>query len=88
MPNNNKDSFTQMLINNYSQVIDGKTHRVPQHMRNPAGSDKFYSAKKKEDAKAWIKAGKNLADDAFADNVPDDIDSHGRVSWRSPFVDT
>ena len=88
MPRNKKESFKEMLMNNYSQVIDGKTYRVPQHKRNPAGSDKFYSAQKQKDGKAWKLATKHLPDDAFADNVPDDIDSHGRVSWRSPLVDT
>lgn len=43
-------------------------------------------AQREQDRLAWQKASEGLADDAFADDVPDDLDRDGYVSRNATHV--
>lgn len=43
-------------------------------------------AQREQDRLAWQKASKGLPDDAFADDVPDDLDRDGYVSRSATHV--
>jgi len=43
-------------------------------------------AQREQDRLAWQKASKGLPDDAFADDVPDDLDRDGYVSRNATHV--
>lgn len=50
------------------------------------GMDKNHRDWLQANKMAWDEANANLSDDAFADNVPDDIDRDGTVSKQATHI--
>lgn len=79
-----------MQDKNQTNYIDKDLTSVCSGMRGRSaaiqGMDKSYRDHVEANRVAWDKATKGMPNDAFADNVPDDIDRHGRVSLKPTHV--
>ena len=69
--------------------MENKKSRYQKINERPWGSLEAHDqAKRKENAKAWQKISEMLPDNAFGDNVPDDIDQHGYFRKEETHIHT
>ena len=79
MSEKNRTTYECKILEN---VSDGSRHGKA----SIANMDRNYRDWIQSNKLAWDTANANIPDDAFADNVPDDIDQHGTVSKQVTHV--
>lgn len=83
-------SVKMMQDKNQTNYIDKDLTNVCGGSRRRAdamqGMDKAYRNYVEANKVAWEKATEGMPKDAFADDVPDDIDRHGKVSLNPTHV--
>jgi hypothetical protein len=74
LPGTNTNNFTGL-------DMSGKKHRYQSIDERSWGSLEAHDkAQREQDVKAWKKNSENLPENAFSDDVPDDLDRDGYIS--------
>ena len=80
-PGNNTNNFT-----GFAMTRKNKSRHKSIEERSWGSIEAHDRAQREQDRLAWQKASEGLSDDAFADDVPDDLDRDGYVSRSATHV--